>query len=107
MDSERRVASAEPTTTLSSGLGRGNTSNSTGTLRTQVYQKTTYDPSVWPDERIITTTSEAFQDAISSGRLNASKGTWTGVDSNGIQVSGFFNRDVANPQVTTFWIGTP
>ena len=105
MDSDRMVASAEPTTTLSSGLWKS-TSNSTGTLRTQVYQKTTYDPSVWPDERIITTTSEAFQNAISGG-LTSSLRDWTGFDSNGIQVSGFYNGDVANPQITTFWIGTP
>ena len=87
-------------------FARDGAGNSTGTLRTQVYQKTTYDPSVWPDERIITTTSEAFQDAISSGGLNAS-GSWTGFDSNGIEVSGFYKGDVVNPQITTFWIGTP
>jgi Bacterial EndoU nuclease len=65
-------------------------------------KKTTYDPSIWPDSRLINSATEAFA-SRTYGRDPDIGDYWEGTASDGSKIRGLFTGTRPNIQVTTFW----
>ncbi|MFN8397064.1 MAG: DUF4157 domain-containing protein [Bacteroidia bacterium] len=82
----------------------------------QVFIKTTYDPKVWPYDKLKASINEAWNggtptDKSKNGKrtrkakIDNSKRTWQGYDSAGNRISGYFEGTAPNLVLKTFWFG--
>lgn len=72
----------------------------TGQLRAKVYDKSVYDPHIWPRPRLKKSLQEAIQDAYSKNGNSLAR-EWSGRTVEGYPVRGFY--DAQNKKITTFF----
>jgi hypothetical protein len=89
-----------------------------GNLSAPPNKKTTFDPKIWPDTRIIKSGTEGFEAALAAKTSGATGGPklpgfyvdgdgkkcWTGRDSDGNLVGGHYKENGTNFEPTTFWV---
>jgi len=76
----------------------------TGTLKADVYEKTVYDPSIWPKPRLERALKEALLDSYHKGG-NVLTREWTGMTHDGYPVRGFYNAKTG--KIATFFFQIP
>jgi hypothetical protein len=71
--------------------------------------KTTYDPAIWTDTRLIQSATEALANAKANVGTNffndpvTGLDMWKGVDAAGFEIRGHYKGTPPNIQITTFW----